>query len=154
MLYGVILLSIMKIDHVGIRVIDRARAVKFYETFGFKIEVEVDFDSVIIMKNESGVEINLIVNGIEYDDGKNVLMDISSKYTGFTHIALQVDSIPVILNVLEKSNIEITQGPVTFGKDGHVSVFVRDPDRNTIEFRGRVEKEDEIEGLQFYDPKA
>ena len=46
------MLSIMKIDHVGIRVIDRARAVKFYETFGFKIEVEVDFDSVIIMKNE------------------------------------------------------------------------------------------------------
>ncbi|MAV87900.1 MAG: glyoxalase [Rhodospirillaceae bacterium] len=144
----------MKIDHVGIRVIDKARAIKFYETFGFEIEVEVDFDSVIIMKNANGVEINLIVNGIEFDDGKNILMDIPSKYAGFTHLALQVDSIPQTLSILKKSNIEVTQGPVTFGKDGHVSVFVRDPDRNTIEFRGRVENENEIEGLQFYDPKA
>jgi catechol 2,3-dioxygenase-like lactoylglutathione lyase family enzyme len=153
-LCGVILLNIKKIDHVGIRVIEKARAVKFYETFGFKIEVEVDFDSVIIMKNNSGVEINLIVNGIKFDDGKNILMDIPSKYAGFTHIALQVDSIPLTLDTLEKNNIAITQGPVTFGKDGQISVFVRDPDRNTIEFRGRVENEDEIEGLEFYDPKA
>jgi hypothetical protein len=44
---------------------------------------------------------------------------------------------------------------VTFG-DGHVSLFVRDPDRNTIELRARLDPgaAEKIEGLVFYDPKA
>ena len=52
----------------------------------------------------------------------------------------------------EKENIPISQGPVTFGRDGHVSVFLRDPDRNTLELRGRIEDEKEIPDLVFYDP--
>ena len=58
------------------------------------------------------------------------------------------------MEVLEKNNIAISQGPVTFGRDGHVSIFIRDPDRNTIELRGRVEDESKIPGLTFYDPKG
>jgi len=146
------MINVEKFDHVGIRITDRDRAIPFYESLGFKIEVEVDFDSVIVMKNLSGVEINLIVNGIDLTEGKNILMDVPEKHTGFTHVAFRVGSILETTKTLEENDITITQGPVTFGRDGHVSVFVRDPDRNTIELRARVEDESEIPNLVFYDP--
>ena len=146
------MINIEQFDHVGIRITDRERAVKYYESLGFKIEVEVDFDAVIVMKNSNGVEINLIVNGVDLNQGKNILMDVAEKHTGFTHIALRVDSIVETLKTLEKENITISQGPVTFGRDGHVSIFLRDPDRNTLELRGRIEDEKEIPNLVFYDP--
>ena len=146
------MINIEQFDHVGIRITDRERAVKYYESLGFKIEVEVDFDAVLVMKNSNGVEINLIVNGVDLNQGKNILMDVAEKHTGFTHIALRVESIVETLKTLEKDNITISQGPVTFGRDGHVSIFLRDPDRNTLELRGRIEDEKEIPNLVFYDP--
>ena len=146
------MINIEQFDHVGIRITDRERAVKYYESLGFKIEVEVDFDAVIVMKNSNGVEINLVVNGVDLNQGKNILMDVPEKHTGFTHVALRVESIVETLKTLEKENIAISQGPVTFGRDGHVSVFLRDPDRNTLELRGRIEDETEIPNLVFYDP--
>ncbi len=144
--------NIEQFDHVGIRITHRDRAITFYESLGFSIEVEVDFDAVIVMKNLNGVEINLIVNGVDLNDGKNILMDVPEKHTGFTHVAFRVDSILETMKMLQENKIPITQGPVTFGRDGNVSVFVRDPDRNTIELRGRVEDENEIPDLVFYDP--
>ena len=146
------MINIEQFDHVGIRITDRERAVKYYESLGFKIEVEVDFDAVIVMKNRNGVEINLIVNGVDLNQGQNILMDVAEKHTGFTHVALRVESIVETLKTLEKENITISQGPVTFGRDGHVSIFLRDPDRNTLELRGRIEDEKEIPNLVFYDP--
>jgi lactoylglutathione lyase len=104
------------------------------------------------MKNANGVEINLVVNGENLNQGQNILMDVPEKHTGFTHVALRVGSIITTLKVLEKNNIAISQGPVTFGHDGHVSVFLRDPDRNTLELRGRIEDENDIPNLVFYDP--
>ena len=147
-------MNISNIDHIGIRVTEKKAAIDFYKMLGFQLEQEVDFDAVIIMKNNSGVEINLINNGKDISDGKNILMDVPEKHPGFTHVAFSVESILHVMEVLEKNNIAISQGPVTFGRDGHVSIFIRDPDRNTIELRGRVEDESKIPGLTFYDPKG
>ncbi len=148
------MINIEQFDHAGIRITDRDRALKFYEALGFKVHLEVDFDAVIVIKNDNDVELNLVVNGVDLNDGKNILMDVPEKHTGITHIALRVESIIETMKTLEENNIAISQGPVTFGGDGHVSVFVRDPDRNTLEFRGRLLDEDEIPGLEFYDPNG
>ena len=147
-------MNISNIDHIGIRVTEKKAALDFYKILGFQLEQEVDFDAVIIMKNKSGVEINLINNGKDISNGKNILMDVPEKHPGFTHVAFGVESVLHVMKVLEKNNIPISQGPVTFGRDGHVSIFIRDPDRNTIELRGRVEDESKIPGLTFYDPKG
>ena len=148
------MINIQQFDHIGIRITDRSRSVKFYEALGFKITFEPDFDAVIVMKNDSEVEINLVVNGVDLNKGKNILMDIPDKHPGLTHVAFRVDSIIGTMSSLQENNIAISQGPVTFGRDGHVSIFVRDPDRNTLELRGRVEDEEEIPGLEFYDPNG
>ena len=56
-------MNISNIDHIGIRITEKNAALDFYKILGFQLEQEVDFDAVIIMKNKSGVEINLINNG-------------------------------------------------------------------------------------------
>ncbi len=144
-------MKITQFDHVGIRVTDAKRAVNFYRGLGFEVILEVDFDAVIIMKNASDVEINLIVNGIGPIDDKNILMDVPEKHPGFTHVALRVNSIVKTISELQRLNIAITQGPVTFGGN-EVSVFIRDPDRNVIELRNREADLSAIPGLTHYQP--
>ena len=152
---GTAAIEIESFDHLGIRITDRARALAFYAKFGFELVHESTFDAVVILKNQAGVELNLIVNGIDRTGGKNVLMDVPEKHPGLTHVAFRITHIRETIRLLKDAAIPITQGPVTFG-DGHVSVFVRDPDRNVIELRARLDPKeaDTIEGLTFYDPKA
>ena len=149
------MIVIQTIDHLGIRVSDKSRALAFYAQLGFELVHEVKFDAVLIIKNAAGVELNLIVNGVDKTGGKNILMDVPEKHPGYTHAAFRVADIKSTIETLKKTKIVITQGPVTFG-DGHVAVFVRDPDRNVIELRAHLDPAaaDKIKGLVFYDPKG
>jgi len=128
--------TIERVDHIGIRVRDLDRALAFYGVLGFEFHHKVTFDAVAIIKNRAGVEINLIINANAGDPASNILMDALEKYAGYTHVALRVASIADTLAALRAHDIKVTQGPVKFGADGGVSVFVRDPDRNVIELRG------------------
>ena len=145
-------IDIPRVDHIGIRVKDLDRAMKFYAVFGFKLHAKATNDAVAIVKNASDVELNLIYNANADVGGKNILMDVGEKYPGYTHVALRVSSIKATIETLREHDIRITQGPVAFGRDGHVSVFVRDPDMNVIELRGREEDLSSIGGVVEYVP--
>ena len=143
-------ISIERVDHIGIRVRDLHRALNFYRALGFSLLHRSDNDDVAIIRNENSVELNLIFNANAGDPTANVLMDAPEKYPGYTHMALRVASIPATIAALKTNDIATTQGPVSFGDSGQVSVFVRDPDRNVIELRGR--HQDVIEGVTRYVP--
>jgi lactoylglutathione lyase len=143
-------IAVERVDHIGVRVRDLDRALAFYRILGFALERRAEGDDVAIVRNEQGVELNLVFNARAGDPEANVLMDLPEKYPGYTHIALRVASIPATLAALEANRIAITQGPVSFGDAGQVSVFIRDPDRNVIELRGR--DQGPVEGVIRYVP--
>lgn len=142
--------DIDRVAHIGIRVRDLDRAIAFYGVLGFSLSRQATGDDVAIVRNPHGIEINLIFNANAGDPARNILMDVGEKYPGITHAALYVASIPATIAVLKANDIAITQGPVRFGEDGGVSVFIRDPDRNVIELRGPYQPE--IEGVTRYVP--
>ena len=121
------------IAHVGIRVhtLDRARA--FYELLGFKFVIgPIGPEPVAIMTHPSGIEINFILNAADTST-QNVLMDSKEKHPGYTHIALSVKNVLEVQSALISAGVTITEGPITF-PSGSTAIFVRDPDRNVIEF--------------------
>ncbi len=125
--------EISGINHVGIRVTNLQRARQFYAQLGFEfIAGPIGPEPVAIMKHPSGVNINFILNA---DSGitENVLMDMPEKHPGYTHMSLDVTDIAAVEAQLRKLQIEITEGPITL-PDGGVMLFVRDQDKNVIEF--------------------
>ena len=125
------MLEIEAVNHVGIRVRDKSRSMSFYESLGFAIVADVGFAEghPVIMRHPSGVVLNLLGPATSEADS-NVLMDITEKHPGYTHIALTVSSLAAARGFVAALGIEIT-GSFSFGDMS--AIFIRDPDRNVIE---------------------
>src|SRR5207302_10704897 len=93
--------------HIGIRVHDLERSVRFYTLLGFTKTVgPVGPEPVAILDHPSGVEINLILNAPNANE-PNVLMDGAAKHPGITHIALLCPSILDAKDQLEAEGIAL-----------------------------------------------
>ena len=124
-------LEITNVNHVGIRVSDKARSIAFYEILGFELTSDAGFESghPVIMKHAGGVVINLL-GPANVPGGQNILMDVDEKHTGITHVALTVSSLAQAKEFVAEHDIDIT-GSFSFGEMS--AIFIRDPDRNVIE---------------------
>jgi lactoylglutathione lyase len=129
-------IAIAGLAHIGIRVHDLERSVRFYGFLGFtKTAGPVGPEPVAILDHPSGVELNLILNAPNAKE-PNVLMDVEAKHPGITHIALLCPDIFAAKARLEAEGLALSGGPVRFGPRAQ-GIFVRDPDGNVIELHQR-----------------
>ena len=125
------MLNIQTIDHVGIRVHQKERALSFYTLLGFEVVAQGAFEQghPIIMRHPSGVVINLL-GPANAGGERNILMDHEDKHAGYTHMALRVDSLEDARALFAAHDIAITG---SFSYKDLRAIFVRDPDHNVIE---------------------
>ena len=129
-------IPISGLAHIGIRVHDLERSLRFYELLGFtKTLGPVGSEPVAILEHPSGVEINLVLNAPHAQE-PNVLMDVPERHPGITHFALLCPDIMAAKARLEAAGIPLSGGPMRLGP-GMQAIFVRDPDRNVIELHQR-----------------
>jgi len=127
------------IAHVGIRVHELARSRAFYERLGFQfVAGPLGPEPVAVMRHPSGIEINFILNAAK-KSAPNVLMDQPEKLAGYTHVSIAVRDVHAMNALLEQAGVAIAEGPITFD-DGATAIFVRDPDRNVIEFNQAADR--------------
>ena len=128
--------TVLGLAHIGIRVHELERSVRFYELLGFsKTAGPIGPEPVAILDHPCGVEINLVLNAPNARE-PNVLMDIPEKHAGITHFALLCPDIIAAQQRLAAAGIALSGGPVRFGP-GAQGIFVRDPDGNVIELHQR-----------------
>ena len=127
------ILKITAYEHVGIRVSNRADALKFYQLLGFNEDAYFPDYPANEMTTASGVRINLIFNGRRNSNSENVLFDTQPAAPGITHPAFVVDSLEDVEALCARNDIEITEGPIAVDERRR-ALFIRDPDGNVLEF--------------------
>jgi lactoylglutathione lyase len=96
--------------HIGIRVHDLERSVRFYELLGFtKTAGPIGPEPVAILDHPSGVELNLVLNAPKANE-PNVLMDGPAKHPGITHFALLCPDIMAAKERLEAAGTLKAEG--------------------------------------------
>ncbi len=143
------MLDVEAVNHIGIRVRDKLRSVSFFESLGFQLVKDVGFDQghPVILRHPCGVVLNLLGPANSADDS-NILMDVEEKYPGYTHFALTVSSLKSAVDFMRDNGIEITG---SFSFENMSAIFIRDPDRNVIEFDAYGETEQgEMDGYSAH----
>jgi len=72
-------IAIERVDHIGVRVRNLDRALGFYRVLGFAVVRRAEGDDVAIIRNEHGVELNLVFNANAGDPATNILMDVGGQ---------------------------------------------------------------------------
>jgi lactoylglutathione lyase len=128
------MIEMQNVDHVGIRISNRAASVAFYELLGFSLIADAGFDDghPLVMLHPSGININLL-GPATGKAGENVLMDHNVKYPSITHVAIKMKSAEDTEAFMIANEIPIT-GRREFR--GTKTIFIRDPDRNVLELVG------------------
>ncbi len=117
--------------HLGIRVHDLERSMRFYALLGFEKTLgPIGPEPVAILMHPSGLEINLVLNA-PAPNTPNVLMDVPVKAPGITHIALECPDIAAAARAVAEAGYTV-KDTVRF-PNGAQAVFVRDPDGVVIE---------------------
>jgi lactoylglutathione lyase len=131
------MIAITGLAHLGIRVHDLERSLRFYELLGFtKTLGPIGPEPVAILDHPCGVEVNFILNAPVAHE-PNILMDVPDKHAGITHFALHCPDIAAAAATLAAAGIPLSGGPVRF-PHGAQAIFVRDPDGNVIELHQKA----------------
>lgn len=126
------MLDAVSYDHVGIRVSDFKKALKFYQKLGFELVIDHQDDRAYEIVNKYGVRINLIANAEAQKGAHNVLLDEEVKYPGYTHAAFILPDLKKAARWVKKQGLKITEGPKEVDRRRYF--FIRDPDGNVLEF--------------------
>lgn len=135
------LVRVLAYDHIAVAVTDVDASRSFYEKIGFAAT------GTSALVNASGMKLFLLQADHRLEDNRNALMDFPEhKYPGHTHACFAVPSVPAARAYLEKEQgIEIT-GERTM-KGVVRAVFVRDPDRTTLEFERNVGEMEQVDAF-------
>ena len=129
--------NILSYDHIGIRVTNRDVSRAFYQKLGFVETEYLASEQANEMETASGMRINLIMNGAKRPNNANILQDEPIKYAGVIHAAFVVDDLEKLQAWLQANEIPITEGPRQF-VPRRITLFIRDPDGNVLEFNQLV----------------
>jgi lactoylglutathione lyase len=111
-------IAIERVDHIGVRVRNLDRALGFYRVLRFAVMRRAEGDDVAIIRNEHGVELNLVFNANAGETATNILMDVRDKYPGYTHIALRVTSIPETVAALNENGLRSPRDQSALARGG------------------------------------
>ena len=114
----------------GLRVADLDASLAFYEALGFEVvgtvpETELGRLTMLKLPDDEFVTIELVssTSGRQHVDLGN----------GMSHLAVQVDSMDEVVNVLREHHVEVAEPTSPDGTAGFLTVTVKDPDGRGIE---------------------
>ena len=118
--------TVLRYHHLGLACRDVAASAAFYARLGFA--PLGGGDAILRLRHVNGLELHLL-QADDVSGTGNALMDVPDvKPPGHTHASWAVPSVPAVSAFLASLGVPLS------GTRSTLAVFVRDPDRTTLEF--------------------